>query len=134
VFCVPKGEKRFTCALSGDATFENLGFGFGGDVIGITSTGLAVTAYEIMLKQEDSIKAYQYLGYIIRAYETLIETTAEGALQASTVHNYLTELDCEARVAKAGPLFIQQNNWYFFLSVHDFQIFSLHLGFAPAFN
>jgi hypothetical protein len=105
------GEKKIPCALSGDATCNNLGFGFGGDVIGITSTGLAVTAYDIMLKQEDSIKAYQYLGYIIRAYETLIETTAEGALQPSTVHNLLAELDCETRTATAGQLFIQKNNW-----------------------
>ncbi|XP_059488849.1 uncharacterized protein LOC132204381 [Neocloeon triangulifer] len=107
-----KGEKRITCALSGDATFENLGFGFGGDVIGITSTGLSVTAYDIMLKQEDSIKAYQYLGYLMRAYESLIEMTAEGALQATTVHNQIAEIDCEARVAKTGKLLIQQNNWY----------------------
>jgi hypothetical protein len=108
---VQSGEKKIPCALSGDATFANLGFGFGGDVIGITSTGLAVTAYDIMLKQEGSIMAYQYLGYIIRAYETLIETTPEGALQPSTVHNHLAELDCENRTTKAGELFIQKNNW-----------------------
>ncbi|XP_065349709.1 uncharacterized protein LOC135945771 [Cloeon dipterum] len=107
-----KGEKRMTCTLSGDATFENLGFGFGGEVIGITSTGLRVTAYDIMLKQEDSIKAYQYLGYIIRAYESLIEMSAEGVLQATTVHNQISEIDCENRVVKTGQLFIQQNNWY----------------------
>lgn len=70
-----------------------------------------MTAYDIMLKQEDSIRAYQYLGYLMRAYETLIETTAEGALQPTTVHNHLSELDCEARTATAGQLFIQKNNW-----------------------